>query len=87
MELPRAATLRVQTAISVGNEESQLDATITTCFGQQFCPSSGALDYAIRLGVCCTQYVAGRWSGNGVTRSPTGTVLKMGKIVARNMSR
>jgi len=32
----------------------------STCFGQQFCPLSGALDCAIQLVVCCTQYVAGR---------------------------
>jgi len=41
-----------------GKEESQLDATITvywqiqissTCFGQQFCPSSAALDCTYRL--------------------------------------
>jgi hypothetical protein len=54
-----------------GKEESQLDATVTvywkiqissTCFGQQLCPSSGALDCAIQLVVCCTQYVASRWT-------------------------
>jgi len=32
-----------------------------TCFGQQFCPSSGALDCAIQHVVCCTQYVAKYW--------------------------
>ena len=61
-------------------EESQLNATImvywkiqitSTCFGRQFNPSSGALDCALQLVECCTQYVAGRWSGNGgVTPSP-----------------
>ena len=52
-----------------GKKERQLDAKLTvywqiqissTCFGQQFCPSSGALDCAIQLVVCRTQYVAGR---------------------------
>jgi len=42
----------------------------STCFGQQFCPSSGALECAIQLVVCCTQYVAGRWSGDGVPPLP-----------------
>ena len=41
-----------------GKEESQLDAE---CFGQRFCPSSGALDCAIQLVVCCTQYFATYW--------------------------
>jgi len=59
-------------------EESELDATITvywwiqfssTCFRQQFCPSSGASDYAIQLVVCCTQYAACRWSGNVIVAS------------------
>jgi len=43
-----------------------------TCFGQQFCPSSGALDCTLRLVVCCTQCIAGRWYGD---RSPTSNVL------------
>jgi hypothetical protein len=56
-----------------GKEEKQLDATITvywqiqissTCFGQQFCSSSGALDCAMQLVVWCTQWVVGQWSGN-----------------------
>jgi len=37
----------------------------STCFGQQFCPSSGALDCVIQLVVCCIQYAADRWSGDG----------------------
>ena len=57
-----------------GKEENQLDATITvywyiqissTCFRQQFCPSSGALNCTLHRMVCCTQYVAGRWSIDG----------------------
>jgi len=60
--------------ITTGKEESQFDATITvywqiqissTCFRQQFCPSSGALDCTLQLAVCCTQYIASWWSGDG----------------------
>jgi hypothetical protein len=35
------------------------------CFGQHFCPSSGALDYIMQLVVLSTPWVAGRWSGSG----------------------
>ena len=33
-------------------------------------PILGALECAIQLVVCCTQYVAGRWFGNGVPPLP-----------------
>ena len=34
--------------------------------GNNFAPSSGALGCTLQLVVCCTQYVAGRWSGDGI---------------------
>ena len=37
---------------------------------QQFCPSSGALDCVIQIMVCCTQYVPGGLSGDGVPHPP-----------------
>jgi hypothetical protein len=62
-----------------GKEENQLDAKMTvywyiqissTCFRQQFCPSSGALDCVTQLVIWCTQWVVDRWSGKGVPPLP-----------------
>jgi hypothetical protein len=62
-----------------GKEENQLDATVTvywwtqissTCFGQQFHPSSGALDCAMQLVVWRTQWMVSRWSGTGAPPLP-----------------
>ena len=47
---------------------------------QKFCPSSGALYYAMQLVVWYTQWVVGRWSGNGGNSLPDHRPIQEQKV-------
>ena len=60
----------------------------STCFGQLFCSSSGTLDYVLQLVVQCTHDVASPWPATCITPQAVThslVLLKIGKIIARNM--
>ena len=48
----------------------------STCFGELFCPSSGALDCVLQLVVQCTHDVAGRWPATSWVRYSIGCNTK-----------